>query len=52
MPLKLFIKWIQNEVISLNFEEGIAKIVKISMFSYILNNFENNQPFLMFLGLF
>ena len=36
----------------LNFEEVIAEIVKISMFSEILNNFQNNQHFLMFLGSF
>ena len=32
MPSKLSIKWAQNEVVSLNFEEGIAKNVEISMF--------------------
>ena len=52
MPSKLSLKLIWNEVVSLHFEEVIAKKVQILMFSWISNNFRNNQRFLMFLGTF
>ena len=51
-PSKLSLKLVRNEVISLNFEEVIAKKVQLSMFFWILNNFRNNQHFLTFLGSF
>ena len=49
---KLSLKLVWNVVVSLNFEEVIAKKVQISMFPKILNNCRNNQHFLMFLGSF
>ena len=51
-PSKLSLKLVWDEVVSLNFEEVIAKKVQISIFSKILNNFRKNQHFLMFLGWF
>ena len=51
-PTKLSRKLVLNQVVSLNFEEVIAKELKISMFSSILNNFRKNHHFLMFLGSF
>ena len=49
---KFFIKWAQHEFVLLIFEEVIAEKVKIPMLSSILNNFWNNEHFLMFLNQF